>query len=135
VACIVRARRGFIFGTMRSFEARVLVASDDAWRRWTLCGWLSYLGAGVRQVAGAAEALDTLAEGTRFDLVIADLRATAPDGVWLAATMRGLALDSSCLLLDEEPLDFTHFATSIRRVLAARLRHARNVYPRTKEVP
>ncbi|MCU1283407.1 MAG: hypothetical protein JWM53_6953 [bacterium] len=79
---------------------RVLVAADDAWRRWTLCGWLACLGATLRQVDSSADALDALAEAVRFDLVIADLSATMPDGIWLVATIRALAIDTPCLLVD-----------------------------------
>ncbi|MCU1277602.1 MAG: hypothetical protein JWM53_1148 [bacterium] len=79
---------------------RVLVAAEDACRRWTLCGWLACLGATLRQVDSSADALDALADAVRFDLVIADLTARMPDGTWLVATMRALGIDTPCVLFD-----------------------------------
>jgi CheY-like chemotaxis protein len=79
---------------------RVLVAAEDACVRWTLCGWLSCLGATLRQVGSGADALEALAEAAHFDLVIADLRSQMPDGIWLVATMRAVGLPTPCILVD-----------------------------------
>lgn len=72
--------------------ARVLVAAGDTCWRWSLCGWLALRGATTRQVAGGAEALDLLADGARFDLLVIDLRDRALDSVWIVATLRALGL-------------------------------------------
>jgi CheY-like chemotaxis protein len=79
---------------------RVLVAAEDAWVRWTLCGWLSCLGATLRQVGSGADALEALAETSHFDLVIAHLHVKMPDGIWLVATMRAVGLATPCILVD-----------------------------------
>ncbi len=83
--------------------ARVLVAASDACWRWSLCGWLALRGATTRQVGGGAEALELLADGLRFDLVIVDLRGAALDSVWIVATLRAFGLTLPCLIVDGRP--------------------------------
>jgi len=105
-----------------------------------MCGWLSCLGANVRQAASSAEALELLAE-SRFDLVVTDVRASASDAALLVATMRYLALDTPCLMFEDirarpdglapalvvpTPSSLPIFARHARRVLAMRSRSARH---------
>jgi DNA-binding NtrC family response regulator len=80
--------------------ARVLVAASDACWRWSLCGWLALRGATTRQVGGGADALELLADGARFDLLVVDLRAGALDSVWIVATLRALGLALPCVIVD-----------------------------------
>jgi DNA-binding NtrC family response regulator len=80
--------------------ARVLVAAGDACWRWSLCGWLALRGATTRQVGGGAEALEIIADGARFDLLVVDLRVGALDSVWIVATLRALGIALPCLIVD-----------------------------------
>jgi CheY-like chemotaxis protein len=79
---------------------RLLLAVDDVCLRWTWCGWLACLGATLRQVDSAAAALEAIGEAAPFDLVVADLGITRPDGLWLAATLRSLGITTPLLLID-----------------------------------
>ena len=83
--------------------ARVLVAASDACWRWSLCGWLALRGATTRQVGGGAAALELLADGARFDLLVVDLRGAALDSVWIVATLRALGLPLPCIIVDGRP--------------------------------
>lgn len=93
--------------------ARVLVAAGDACWRWSLCGWLALRGATTRQVGGGADALDLIADGARFDLLVVDLRSGALDSVWIVATLRALGLALPCVIIDQRA---PQFAARTRRL-------------------
>jgi two-component system chemotaxis sensor kinase CheA len=68
----------------------VLLVDDSAFFRDMLAPLIKAAGYQVTAVGSAAEALDALQAGTRFDLVVTDIEMPEMDGFALAQAMRGV---------------------------------------------
>lgn len=69
---------------------RVLVVDDEAFVRYTVADELEHAGCSVVEAADGAEALDVLAAGDPFDLMVTDIRMPGFDGWTLAERAREL---------------------------------------------
>jgi CheY-like chemotaxis protein len=70
----------------------VLVVDDDPDAQEVLCALLEFHGARVTCASSAAQALQYIAEGYTYQVVVSDLAMPERDGVWLIGQLRREAL-------------------------------------------
>jgi len=99
----------FLIGVQRLDKLRVVVVDDHKEVRSVLCGFLSDLGASVRECANADDARETIL-GLHPDLVLSDIAMPEKDGFELLREIRSLddesevpviAITGLCRALDQ----------------------------------
>jgi len=78
---------------------KILVVDDDRMVRECLADILRDLGCEVQAAASAEDALELVASGSAFDLLLTDMQMTGMDGGELVSLLRGLGLSQPMYVL------------------------------------
>jgi DNA-binding NtrC family response regulator len=79
---------------------RVLVVDDEPLIRWSVCEVLRDAGHRVSEASDGASVVELLSDGTRlFDVIVLDYRLPDSNDLHLLETVRGLAPDSTVIMM------------------------------------
>jgi len=79
---------------------RVLVVDDEPLIRWSVCEVLAECGHTVCEAGDGASTLEHLSDSTRlFDVIVLDYRLPDSNDLHLLETVRGLAPDSTVIMM------------------------------------
>ena len=86
--------------TAEKSTLRVLVVDDEPLIRWSVCEVLAECGHTVCEAGDGASTVEHLSDGTRlFDVIVLDYRLPDSNDLHLLETVRGLAPESTVIMM------------------------------------